>query len=773
MEATKIKELILNTKKVEETLEPKPVIKCLLSFVGGLLMMNPFVLGQMSPFSISLITALRDACSLWAGAGGIVGAFLFFDGIQAVKYVAVILMCILIKGLSAKLLNQKMRELSVYVNAFASPFLIGTSIMLATGFESEEFLGTVCESLITCGGAYIFQKTANTMWNKKEISRCTTFEFATIIITVGIALMHFYKYQIINFSPVILIFEVCTLLCARVKNGSGGALCGICLSFAAGLSGELGFICLGLSLGGLLSGELVRASRYFGAVGFFVPICISAVIDGSVQAYTALAGCALVSGAFLFIPESFFALICEKVNTPVPIYIKNDNSQAVVRKLNLTSTAISRVSDCIRAMQNTFKVKPDIQLNSAIRSTWSSVCRECELQESCRAEIKNPSEDTVERLANALKNHARLDETRFPKGFYTTCYSFHEMQTKLQSRYLDFSATQSAQGQVTQMREMMSEQFQTMADILKNLACEFDEEIRINLKTADICAAEAKEFGLNVISANSFIDRFGRICISLNIALPIKDFNVSKLTDNLSDATGTPLDIPELEENESSSVLTFNQKITYSVSIGAYSRPTDSEPVCGDYFRSFRDDNGRYIIILSDGMGTGNHAAVDSAMASELFCNLIKSGLSFDSTLSIVNSALLVKSSAESLATLDILCIDLYTGNADFMKAGAAATFVCRKGNVVMLEQPSMPIGILKDINFSKANASLEKGDVIVMVSDGVLGENNNWIQQELKIWDYQTSSPQSLAQMIVNSASERKTLRHRDDMTAVAIYVE
>ena len=176
--------------------------------------------------------------------------------------------------------------------------------------------------------------------------------------------------------------------------------------------------------------------------------------------------------------------------------------------------------------------------------------------------------------------------------------------------------------------------------------------------------------------------------------------------------------------------------------------------------------------MLSDGMGTGSRAAVDSAMAAELFSKLIKSGLSFDCALPIANSALLVKSSDESLATLDVVCIDLYTGRTDFMKAGAAATFIRHKDSVASLEQASLPIGILREIEFSKATAKPENGDIVLMISDGVLGDCNGWIQQEMKLWDTK-HSPRELAEFIVNSACERKLGKQRDDMTAIAIYVK
>lgn len=773
MEAVKIKEIIANTQDFGKSLEPKPVIKCLLSFVGGFLMMNPFVYGQLSPFSISLICALRDACSLWAGAGGIVGSFLFFDGTEAVKYNAIIIMCILVKGLAARMLSGKLREYSVFINAFSSPFLIGTAIMLATGFEYEVFLGTVFESVLSCGGAYIFRKTAFALWNKKDVSRCTTLEEASILITFGIALMHFYRYQLFSFSPVIVIFAACTLLCAKIRNGSGGALCGVCLAFTAGLSGELGFAGAGLALGGFLSGELMRNNRYIFTAGFLLPVCICAVVDGTVSAYMTIAECALVCTAFLLIPESIFSELCKKVNAPVPVYIKSNDGVLISKKLSSASTAIGRVSDCVTAIQRTFKPNPDVQLYSAIRSAWAKVCSECELRESCRKEVKNPSDEAVERLANALKNNAKLDETRFPKGFFASCYSFSEMQKMLKKRYIDFSANQVVQGQILQIRGIMSDQFRSMADILKSFAGEFDEEVSLDIKTAEIITAEAMEFGLNVISADSFTDKLGRIFIALNASAPMRDSDFSKLTDSLSNAVGTRFDIPDISEDENQYMLKFKQKIVYSVNVGAYSRPTSSETVCGDYYRSFKDENGRYIVILSDGMGTGSGAAVDSAMAAELFSSLVRSGLSFDCALAVVNSALLVKSESESLATLDAASIDLYTGKTEFMKAGAAATFICHRGNIIVYENPSMPIGILREVSFSKATASLEKGDMIIMVSDGVLGESTVWLQQKIRLWCSETDSAQELAETIIESAEERKGKKHGDDMTAIVIKIE
>lgn len=773
MEITKIKESISEkSAELSKKAEFLPVVKSLVTFIGAFLLCNPFVSGIFSPFAVSLTAASGVINSFWAGAGAVVGSFFFFDGTDCVKYCAATLLCLLTKGIYVRYITSDLMNMAMYLNAFVSLFLTGSAIVCATGFDFEALVCVLYESLLCCAGAYLFKNASELVWGKKDFSRFTTSDIMTVLVTCGIILMHFYKYKILAFSPVTMLFAMCILTFARLRNSNGGALCGICLGTAAGLSSEVGFISIGYALGGLLGGEFSRKSKLMCAAGYFVPITVCAFADGTLNSYMAIIEGLVACAVFLAVPDSFFDRLSAKINTPVPTYIKSENSRLLTERLYEASFAITEVSTCVDTVQNTLNPLTQTQLGEVLRNAWCKVCNDCDLKESCRNEIKNPTNEDIEKLAQALQNHAELDESKFPKGFYSACYSFSEMRTELYNRYLSFVASLGAKGQLSQMQGLMCDQFRSMADILHDLACEFDDEVNTNTDIADACSYEAQQAGLNVLTADCCLDKFGRIAVTLTVNQPRPDFNIAQFTKNLSTAIGTKLDTPELVEDEDESTLTFRQTMDFDISIGAVSRATDEEDVCGDYYRSFRDTNGRYITILSDGMGTGSRAAVDSAMAAELFSKLVKSGLGFDSALRIANSALLVKSADESLATLDVVCIDLYTGKTDFMKAGAAATFIRHKDSVAQLEQASLPIGILRDISFSKATASLYKGDIILMVSDGILGDCNNWIQHELKQWSTE-KDPNDLARFILNCACERKIGKHLDDMTVIAIYVE
>ena len=170
-------------------------------------------------------------------------------------------------------------------------------------------------------------------------------------------------------------------------------------------------------------------------------------------------------------------------------------------------------------------------------------------------------------------------------------------------------------------------------------------------------------------------------------------------------------------------------------------------------------------------MGTGGRAAVDGAMASGLMARLLKAGFGYDCSLKIINSAMLFKSSDESLATMDIASIDLFTGNTELYKAGAAPTLVRRNGKSGRAESTSLPIGILKDVSFDRAGIRLRANDILLMVSDGVTFDGTEWIRQELENWH--DGGAQDLAEHICDCARRRQTAGKPDDITVIAAIIE
>ena len=170
-------------------------------------------------------------------------------------------------------------------------------------------------------------------------------------------------------------------------------------------------------------------------------------------------------------------------------------------------------------------------------------------------------------------------------------------------------------------------------------------------------------------------------------------------------------------------------------------------------------------------MGTGGRAAVDGTMTASMAHSLLKAGIGFESTLRMINSAMLAKGGEESLATLDIACIDLFTGETQLRKAGAAGTVLRRRTKAEYLEAKSVPVGILPEIRFARSEKHLESGDLLVMVSDGVTAAGTEWLCDLVS--NFAEDDPQVLAEQIVDRAVHDRADGHEDDVSAMVLHIQ
>src|SRR5690606_19607729 len=139
------------------------------------------------------------------------------------------------------------------------------------------------------------------------------------------------------------------------------------------------------------------------------------------------------------------------------------------------------------------------------------------------------------------------------------------------------------------------------------------------------------------------------------------------------------------------------------------------------------------------------------------------------------NSVLRTKSTGEIFTTLDLGFIDLYTGKFQMIKTGAPATFIKKKDRVEVINSSSLPVGMLKEVDFNIYEEYIEDGDIIIMMSDGVLdscedvGNREKWMKDFIMNLD--SINPQTIAKKILDKAKTNAT-SNRDDMTVLVTKV-
>lgn len=320
-----------------------------------------------------------------------------------------------------------------------------------------------------------------------------------------------------------------------------------------------------------------------------------------------------------------------------------------------------------------------------------------------------------------------------------------------------------------EIKQLVRDQFSTLAMAVGEISERFCGETRFDTKTAAKIDFVLESYG---IKANEIIcsETAGVSRIEISAQRLKGNFSRSALMGDMENACGYKLSNPTIREENKCTMLTFVKKPELNVLIGKAQFTSDNATMCGDTCDCFSDKDGNRIVVISDGMGTGSRAAVDSTVAAWLFAKLLVAGLNFDSALRLSNSALIVKSQEESVATIDAAKIDLHTGEVQLFKAGAGISLVCKGRKVYQLGKPSMPLGILREIEFDKEKVSLSKGDILLMMSDGVGAACYGPIAQEMR--KSNRKDPSALAERVVEIAKNTCTDKHTDDITAVAVIV-
>lgn len=180
-------------------------------------------------------------------------------------------------------------------------------------------------------------------------------------------------------------------------------------------------------------------------------------------------------------------------------------------------------------------------------------------------------------------------------------------------------------------------------------------------------------------------------------------------------------------------------------------------------------DGDRLLLMISDGMGSGEEAARESAQTLRLLSQFLAAGVERDLALETVNELMLARTHADMFATVDLCLIDLASGMADFTKLAACRSLILRDGEVLTVEGGRLPLGILEGVRPSVSRILLRPGDVVLLASDGVMDAIEPSVLSEC-LAAHGRQPPQMLAETILALAETSSA--HRDDMTALCARV-
>lgn len=217
----------------------------------------------------------------------------------------------------------------------------------------------------------------------------------------------------------------------------------------------------------------------------------------------------------------------------------------------------------------------------------------------------------------------------------------------------------------------------------------------------------------------------------------------------------------------------FVEEPSYYFLTGVAKAVKETEPVSGDNYSFYEAENGRMVALLSDGMGSGEKACGDSGRVVEKMERLLEAGFRKESAAQMINGALAAAGKEENMSTLDVCDINMYTGACEFMKVGAACSYIKRGRLVDRLSALNFPLGVFGQIEPEMIHRVLQSGDYVIMMSDGIIDALSQGIGEEVLpeiIGRIEYRNPNEIANQLLAYCLKQSNGQVRDDMTVLVI---
>lgn len=591
------------------------------------------------------------------------------------------------------------------------PMLISFLSLLATGIvvnvKSEAMLMeyglTLAESILGLGGAFFFFKAINCNFRRFRFKALPLSDLTCIIISCAVILMSLSRLNIGGVSPARIIAVLIILLVSRCGSYQLGIILSLALGLSLGLeSYSTMYLAGAYAFSTMLAALFSPVGKWNSAISFASVTILFSIASGSDAGIYISSEAIASSIIFALIPNRAMIKIEEFFHGSADTAPDGSLRQSLVVRLRFASSAMNNISECVN-------------------------------------EVRERINEINEKNAEKSKESLTEDE-----------YITQEIINR----------------KTNEIRVVASDQFFSIADMLNDLAKEFDEAEYFDNIAAGRIRRLLGEYEIYPKNISVIEDKYGRIRIEIMTSGREVALSRPEIQKEISKICGRNFEKGKVTHFRDDSMITFAERPNYRFEIG-FAQHSAEGKLCGDTIKLVNDSKGHSILIISDGMGRGNRAALDGAMCAGLLSRLLSAGFGFDSALKVVNSALLVKSNEESLATVDCSSVDLFTGRVDLYKAGAPATFIVKGNRVNKCELTSMPAGILRGIEFAKRTAVLSRGDLIVMTSDGITELGGEWLSTLLR--GFEDHSPQEIADIVLKEALRIADGKKEDDMSIIA----
>ncbi|HJH49107.1 SpoIIE family protein phosphatase [Merdimonas faecis] len=415
------------------------------------------------------------------------------------------------------------------------------------------------------------------------------------------------------------------------------------------------------------------------------------------------------------------------------------------------------------------------ELEEMFEKVTDKVCRNCENREMCLGGKRVYTYQAMHEILCAAVEYGAELNIELKRKLKSQCILAPRFLRETLEVFENAKEILMWNNRMVQNREGYAGQLKSFAKMIQYTTRELDAGIFEDEHMEKRLKTRLKKAGIRMLSAVFYMTPQGKYEIHLTVkAMKGQSVSTRELVRLVGDSVGREM-MPGRGERpvigEDYCTVACMEGARFHTLQGVARIGKGCEKISGDTFLMTELPGGKQGIALSDGMGSGEDAFRESSMVVEMLEELLGAGFPVKTAVQMMNTALVIGREEVRFCTVDVTLFDLYEGTCEFVKAGAAATFLKRQGEVEIIRSATLPIGVLQDIEIDTETRRLESGDYVIMVTDGVMDALPAGEQDVLMctfIQDTDILNPRELAHHILGRVLEWSGEVPLDDMTVL-----
>lgn len=477
---------------------------------------------------------------------------------------------------------------------------------------------------------------------------------------------------------------------------------------------------------------------------------------------------------FIFVPRS----ILDRLSQIFSIGKDSIQKDTTIRIKKQIEERLKKLSNIFNEMNITYRsmvrgVLDDKGAMELIKTELvRGVCDKCTEKNNCYRLGNSFLDNSLDMIVSNGYERGKVLLVDLPQYLTSNCSKVNSLVGELNNMLVSYKEYTSAISNLDNSRILIAEQLCATSRLLDSVSDELSSSVTFDKRLEEKIIDELRYRDIMCIDAEVYQKDISVKEITLIVTSDT--VNDKKIEKYVSKVIGVNMQVVTTEDGGAvgTRVITMISRPNYDIAFGSSVTKKSGSKDCGDNFIISPIDSGRYLISLSDGMGSGARAKNISRLTIELVENFYKAGFESDLILSTVNQ-LLTLSEEENFATIDLCIVDGRKNTYDFIKLAGCNGYIIRdKGEVEVIEGSNLPVGILEDIKPHISKRLISNMDMLVFISDGV----EDILSANLNISDYLQSldiiNPQSLSDEIMSKAITLSDGIAKDDMTVIAVRV-